>query len=149
MLDLVLAAAHHVLVFALAGILAAELALVGPAMGAAEVRRLTMIDVGYGALAGAVIAVGAARVLLAAKGWAYYSANPFFWAKMATFAAIGVLSIVPTTRYLGWQRTFRQDGSLPAAGAIRLVRAALWVQAALLAIVLFLAAAMARGAGLP
>lgn len=147
MLDLVLAIAHHVLIFALAGILAAELTLVNAGMGAAEVRRLTMIDVGYGALAGMILAVGVMRALFAAKGWAYYSANLFFWAKMAVFATVGILSIWPTIRYINWQRAYRQDGTLPARAQVRGVQAVLWIEAVLFAALLAFAAAMARGYG--
>ncbi len=145
MLDLSLAITHHLLVFALAGILAAELVLVGPRMGAEEVRRLTMIDVGYGALAGLILAVGCMRVVFAAKGWTYYSANPFFWAKMAAFAAIGLLSVLPTVLYVRWQRTFTQNGTLPPHRQIRLVQTVLRTQAALFGVIVAFAATMARG----
>jgi putative membrane protein len=148
MLDLTLAVAHHVLVFALAGILASELALVVRGMSAADLRRLTQIDVLYGAIAGVIVAVGCLRVLFAAKGWHYYAANHFFWAKMATFLAIGLLSLIPTVRYLRWQRTYREDGTLPPPGEVRAVQGVLWLEAALFAGLLAFAAAMARGYGL-
>jgi putative membrane protein len=147
MLDLVLAIAHHLLVFGLAAILAAEMALVNARMGGAEVRRLTTIDSGYGALASLIVAVGTLRVLFAAKGWSYYAGNLFFWAKIGAFVAIGLLSIGPTIRYVRWRRTLVTDGTAPPLAQIRAVQRILWLEAALFAAVLAFAAAMARGYG--
>jgi putative membrane protein len=147
MLDLVLAIAHHLLVFGLAGILAAELGLVSVRMGAIEVRRLAAIDVGYGALATLIVAVGVLRVLFAAKGWAYYAANLFFWAKMGGFAAIGLLSIGPTLRFVRWRRAWTREQALPPTAEIGAVQRLLWLEAALFAGVIACAAAMARGYG--
>ncbi len=45
---------------------------------------------------GAILIVGFSRAVYAAKGWAYYSHNLLFWAKIGTFAVIGLLSIAPT-----------------------------------------------------
>lgn len=148
MLDLTLAVAHHVLIFALAGILAAEIALVGPKMTAEEVRRLTMIDVGYGASAGLIMAIGCMRVMFVAKGWQYYLDNHFFWAKMATFLAIGLVSLFPTVRYIRWQRALREGGGLPPPGQVRAVQVVLWIEVLLFIGLLAFAAAMARGYGI-
>ena len=46
--------------------------------------------------------VGFARANFAAKGWAYYSHNSFFWSKIGTFALVGVLSIIPTIAFSGY-----------------------------------------------
>lgn len=56
MLDLLLAIGHHLLIFAIFGIICVGFWLVLP-------------------------------------GWGYSSQNAFFWAKIATFAAIGLLSL--------------------------------------------------------
>ena len=90
--DLVLAILHHLLAFSLAGIIAAEFVLIGSEMTASTVRRLARIDRHYGMVAMLVILVGAARVAWGLKGWEYYVYNWVFWAKMATFAAVGLLS---------------------------------------------------------
>src|SRR6185503_9076045 len=91
--DLHFAMAHHLLVFTLAGMLAFELGAVRARMEMLDVVRLARADTWYGILAAAIIVVGFSRAVLAAKGWAYYSVNLFFWAKIAAFAVVGILSI--------------------------------------------------------
>ena len=63
------------------------------------------IDAWYGALAGLILIVGFSRAIFAAKGWAYYAHNAFFWAKIGTFIAIALLSVPPTLAFLKWRRT--------------------------------------------
>ena len=48
MLDLILAVAHHVLIFGLFGVLFAEFILVRPGLDQAAVRRIAAIDLWYG-----------------------------------------------------------------------------------------------------
>jgi putative membrane protein len=143
MLDLTLAIAHHILVFGLFGILFAEFFAVRPGISRETVQRIAMIDLFYGTLAGLIIVVGFARALFAAKGWAYYSHNAFFWAKLGTFAAIGILSVPPTFAYLNWRRA----GAVPSDVQIKNARFYLHLELALFPIVLICAAAMARGYG--
>ncbi len=143
MLDLALAIAHHLLVFALFGILFAELISVRPGMDREAVARIAAIDICYGVLAGLIIVVGFSRAIFAAKGWTYYSHNAFFWAKLGTFAAVGVLSVPPTLDYIRWRRA----NIAPSAVQVRVVRRYLWVEVALFALLPAFAAAMARGYG--
>ena len=49
-------------------------------------------------LAMLIIVVGVGRVLFGLKGWEFYVYNWAFWAKMAAFALVGLLSIQPTIR---------------------------------------------------
>jgi putative membrane protein len=143
MLDLVLAILHHLLVFALVAVMFAELVSVLRGMGAAAVARVASLDASYGVLAGLIIIVGFARALFAAKGWDYYQHNAFFWAKIGTFAVIGLLSVPPTLAYLKWRRT----GTAPTDEAVAGVRRYLLIEAVLFAPLLAFAAAMARGYG--
>lgn len=143
MLDLVLAIAHHILVFALFGILFAELMLVRPGMDLPTIQRVGRIDLAYGALAGLIIVVGFARAGMAAKGWAYYSHNGFFWAKIATFLLVGLLSVPPTIAFIKWRRA----GTLPTDAQVKGVRRFIHYEAALFALLPGFAAAMARGYG--
>ena len=114
MLDLSLAILHHILVFGLVAMLMAERVMVSSAP--IDVRRLARLDGGFGAVAGLILVVGAARVIWGGKGWAFYESNPFFWAKVATFAIIGLVSIAPTRRFLAWAKAARSDaGFQPAA----------------------------------
>jgi putative membrane protein len=143
MLDLVLAIVHHVLIFGIFGIVVAEFMAVRPGMSNAAAVRIASIDLWYGVLAGAVVIIGFFRAVFAAKGWAYYSHNAFFWAKIATFAGIGLLSVPPTLAFIRW----RKSGFAPGHAGIARARRYLHVELALFVPVLVFAAAMARGYG--
>jgi putative membrane protein len=143
MLDLLMAVLHHLIVFALFGVLLAELVSVRRGMDTATIARIAATDRWYGVLAGLIVVVGFARAIFAAKGWDYYLHNAFFWAKIGTFVAIALLSIPPTLEFLKWRRT----GTAPTDEAVARVRRYLWIEVALFAPLLAFAAAMARGYG--
>jgi putative membrane protein len=146
--DLALAIVHHLLVFMLAGILAIEIGTVRLAMKRDEILGVGRIDNWYGILAGAILVVGFIRATAAAKGWAYYAVNLFFWAKIATFVVVGLLSIVPTVAIIRWRRALKSDATFaPPADAIHRIRGYLWAEAALFLLLPVFAAAMARGYG--
>ena len=144
MLDLVLAIAHHLLVFLLAAILAAEWVLVRPGLSGPSLALLGRIDGAYGGVAMAVIVVGICRVLFGLRGWEYYVSNHAFWGKMVAFVIVGLLSIRPTMRIIAWRRS--GTGVVPE-GEIRAVRSWIKGEVFFLALVLVFAAAMARGIG--
>lgn len=141
MFDLTLAIAHHLLVFGLLAILTAEMLLVRKGMDAAAVRKVGGIDIAYGVVAGLILLVGFARAGMAAKGWSFYSHNGFFWAKVAVFLVIGLLSLPPTIAYFRWKKALPTD--VQVAGVRR------WLHAELVLFPLLpiFAAAMARGYG--
>ncbi len=148
MTDLILAIAHHLLVFALVAVMAIEAALVRPGLSTGLLPRLAKIDAGYGALAMTIIAVGIGRVVFGAKGADFYLSNPWFWGKMIAFAAIGILSIGPTLTFTRWRRAASADPAFaPPAQAIQRIRRFIIAELALLPIVLACAAAMARYGG--
>lgn len=143
--DTVLAIVHHVLVFALFGLLMAELVLVRPGLGAETVRRLAGLDGAYGGIALAVLVVGIARVVWGAKGWDYYADNPWFWAKLTAFVLAGLLSIRPTMRFVAWRRNAGADATaVVPAGEIARVRGLIHAQLGLLVLIPVFAALMAR-----
>lgn len=143
MVDLVLAGAHHLLAFGLVALLMGQGVLLKPER--LDPMALSRLDAAYGATAVLVLAVGVARVAAGARGWDFYQANPFFWAKVATFGLIGLISIWPTLRFLAWRRALRRDPAFrpPAAEASR-VRRMVGLEALLLVPLLAFAAAMAR-----
>jgi putative membrane protein len=143
MLDLLLAIGHHLLIFAIFGIICTEFWAVRPGMSSASVARIASVDLWYGALAAAVIVVGFCRAIFAAKGWAYYSHNAFFWAKLGTFALIGLLSVPPTLAFIRW----RKAAQAPNESQVRSARRYLHSELALFAFLPIFAAAMARGYG--
>lgn len=142
--DFLLASVHHVLVFGLVAVFAAEAALLRPGLAGAALVRVGRLDRVYGLLAVAVILVGVARVLFGLKGWEFYVSNHAFWGKMLAFVAIGLLSIGPTVAIIRWSRS---PGSPVPDEEISRVRRYVRAQAALFAVLVVLAAAMARGIG--
>ncbi len=143
MLDLVLAIDHHLLIFAIFGVLVTELILLRRGMDQTAVAQMGAIDLWYGLLAGLIIIVGFSRAIFAAKGWDYYAHNAFFWAKIGTFAAIGLLSLPPTFAYIRWRRA----KVIPTDAQVKGTRLYLWLELGLFALLPIFAAAMARGYG--
>jgi putative membrane protein len=145
MTDLTLAVLHHILVFGLAIMLAMELALVRPGMSGADVARAARLDAGYGATAGLVILVGVLRVLYGLKGPGYYLDNVWFWAKLVSFGAMALFSLIPTIRFLRWRKAGTANpGFVPTADDIGSVRNLLRLQIVALILIVIFAAAMAR-----
>jgi putative membrane protein len=142
-LNLVLAIAHHLAVFILVAIFAAEFALLRPGIEGKRLIQLGKIDGAYGALAGLVVVVGILRVLFGGTGWEYYAGNWAFWLKMAAFIAVGLASIPPTLAIIRW----RKAGTPPSDTDVNSARRYVHLQAGLLLLIPALAAAMARGYG--
>ena len=143
MLDLVLTIGHHVLIFAIFGILFAEFWILRSDLSPATAARIASIDLWYGVFAGAVVVIGFCRAIFAAKGWTYYSHNVYFWMKIAIFAAVGLLSLPPTFEFIRW----RKLAVAPGESEIKAVRRYLHVEVALFMLLPIFAAAMARGYG--
>ncbi len=143
MRDLVLAIGHHVLAFGIFGILFAEFWMLRSGLSQATAARLASIDLWYGVFAGALVVVGFCRAFFAAKGWSYYSHNVYFWAKIAVFAAVGLLSLPPTIAFIRW----RKLAVAPNESDLKRVRRYLHVEVALFMLLPIFAAAMARGYG--
>jgi len=143
MLDLLLAIDHHLLIFSILGTICAELWAVRQGLSSAMAGRIASIDLWYGILAAAVLVLGFCRAVFAAKGWGYYSHNAFFWAKLGTFAAVGLLSLPPTLSFMRWRKFALQ----PSDGDIQRIRGYLHLELALFMLLPIFAAAMARGYG--
>lgn len=143
MLDLILACVHHLLIFSLFGLLLAEFLLLRPELDTNTIVKISRVDLMYGGSAAVLLLVGFARAVFAAKGWAYYSHNAFFWAKLGTFLLIALLSIPPTLALTRWRRT----GESPAKEAVISVRRLFHYELALFVLLPVFAAAMARGYG--
>ncbi len=145
MTDLWLAIAHHVLVFGLAMMLAAEGLLVREGMNSADAARVARLDSGYGGTASLVILIGILRVIYGAKGSLYYVENVWFWAKIASFLCVGLFSIPPTLRFFAWRSALKtSSGFVPEAADIGRVRFYIRMELHFLIAVIALAAVMAR-----
>ena len=146
--DLLLAAGHHLLVFGLVAMLVAEAVLLRGALDPPTLRRLARLDAGYGACAGLLLVVGLCRIAFGVKGHDFYLHNPWFHAKLGAFLLVGLLSLLPTVRFLRWRRALRADPDFaPAADEQPRLRRVLRLELALVALIFVLAAAMARHGG--
>ncbi len=149
LVDLILTILHHLLVFSLVGCLAAELAAVRPKMTREQISHLGILDTAYGAIAGLIVVVGFGRVFFGAKGPDYFIANPIFWAKIGCFVLVGIISVPPTVRIIGWRRSLRADaGFVVPADEVASVRRFMISEALLIPLILIFAAMMVRGYGL-
>ena len=149
MTDLLLAIVHHLIVFGLAAVLAAELALMrSSTMSPQTVKLLGRFDFFYGMLAMAILVVGFVRVWFGAKGPDFYMHNHAFWAKIAAFAVVGLISIKPTMCILAWQKSLKANAAfVPTLPEIAKLRRWLLIELHVFALIPIFAAMMARGVG--
>ena len=147
LLDAALAYLHFVFAFILAGALAAEVFVRRLPVTAPVARLLLRIDLFYAIAALGVIAAGISRVVWGAKGQVYYMHEPFFWAKMATFAVIGLISIGPTRAFFRWNKSAAAADFAVADAERKRVRRLVMIEVHLLALLPLFAALMARGFG--
>lgn len=147
-IDLLLAIVHHLAVFTLVALYAAEFTLLRPGLAGPRIHQLARIDAAYGGMAGLVIVVGIFRVVFGAVGWEYYVTNLAFWGKMAAFLVMGLLTIPPTMAIRTWLKASATDGHYaPPATEIAASRRFVHLQAGVLVLIPIFAAAMARGYG--
>jgi putative membrane protein len=115
----------------------------------AEARRIQLCDRWYGIFAVLVLVVGFLRVYFFEKGHAFYTANPFFHAKLGLFVAVGLLSIYPTIRFIKWRpQTSRGQAPVVSESEYRRITAVLRAEMGLLLGVALCASLMSRGVGL-
>ncbi len=146
--DLLLAIGHHLLMFTLVVVLVMEIMLIRPEMTSAHVRRVGRLDIAYGATAGLILVVGFSRVFFGLKGPTFYLTDLFFWAKIAAFLTVGLLSVPPTMRIIGWRAAMKGNESFrPESAEIRAVRGYMHWEAVVFGLIPIFAALMARGYG--
>lgn len=139
---------HFVFAFILVGALAAASFILRLPVDSRVARVLLRVDLFYGVSAVLLILAGISRIVWGERGWAYYQVQPFFWAKMATFALIGLLSIGPTRAFLRWTKAFNADATYtPPEADVKRVRRLVMVEMHLVPLLLLFAALMARGIG--
>ncbi|WP_292133243.1 DUF2214 family protein [Mesorhizobium sp.] len=117
-------------------------------MATCPLKRLAGIDRHYGIIAALIIIVGIGRVVWGLKGWEFYVHNWVFWAKMAAFGIVGLLSIVPTVRFISWSRQASTNPSFAVpVGELASVKTYIRAEAFVFLLIPVFAAAMARGYG--
>ena len=144
--DAALSFLHFVFAFLVVGTLTAEAFVLRLPVDGRVARLLLRIDAFYGASAVGVILAGAARVAWGAKEAAFYLESPLFWAKMAAFAAVWLISVGPTRAFMRWVKAAGADSAfaIDEADAKR-VRRAVMLEVHLLVLVPLFAVLMARG----
>jgi putative membrane protein len=116
---------------------------------AGALGRLFQADGAWGAAALLWLATGLVRAFGGLeKSPDFYIHNGFFWVKMALFASVFALEMLPMTTFMRW-RGARSRGSAPAVGAhLSLLITVNDVELAIVIVIPFVAALMARGAWL-
>jgi putative membrane protein len=139
---------HHAAAFLVVAALMVELVLLKGELTPASARSVLRMDMVYGIAATVLLVVGFVRVFHTEKGSAYYFASGPFLVKLALFIAVGLLSIYPTIKFLGWRKALR-EGRAPDfdAGTRRKVRMLVHLELTLLFVIMLLAVMMARGIG--
>lgn len=140
--------ALHVLALAL-GLPAVYLrgrALKGP-LDAGGLRRLFAADNVWGIAAVLWLVTGLLRAFTGLeKGTAFYLGSSAFWLKMTFFALILVLEVRPMITFIRWRVGLRQGRSPDVSGA-RALYVVNHIEMALVVLMVFTAAFMARGFG--
>ena len=137
---------HYLAMILIAGFLVAEMVVCRPSLEAEQVRLLPRLDVVFFGAALLALATGLLRLFFYAKGVGFYTGNPTFWAKMALYVIIAVLSIKPTRTFVRWKRA-AASGAAPAGDEIAGARRFIHIELGLLALMPLMAVLMARGIG--
>ena len=146
--DLLLAAGHHILVFALVAMLVTQSILLRGPIDPPALKRLAGVDAGYGAVAGLLLAVGLLRIFYGLKGYDFYLHNPWFHAKLSAYLLAAVLSFWPTLRFMRWRKAAQADPAfVPSMTQIAGLRRIVRFELVLVAAIFVFAAAMARHGG--
>jgi putative membrane protein len=146
--DAGLAWLHFIFAFILVGAITAELFMLRLPVNAAVAQRILRADLFYAGSVVGLILAGGSRVLWGAKGWAFYEAEPFFWAKMGMFLVIGLISIAPTRAFMRWVKAAKADAAFTAPEAeVKSARRWVLIEVHLIAVLLLFASLMARGIG--
>lgn len=146
--DALLAYFHFIAIILLFTFMSIEAVVMRNPLDANGVRLITRVDAFYGASAGLVLVSGLLRVFLGAKGGAFYTGNPVFYAKVGLFLVVGAMSIAPTLRFFRWARALKADPAfIPGVEEQRSTRRIVMAQIHLAALLPLLAVLMSRGIG--
>jgi putative membrane protein len=139
---------HHLAAFALVAALVVEFVLIRDELTVARARKIQVTDMIFGIASGSVLVIGFLRVFFFAKGSAYYFHSIPFIAKIALFAIVGLLSILPTVEFLSWGKAVKA-GRVPVVNPskLRTIRSIIHYELVGVVLILLCAALMAKGVG--
>lgn len=112
-----------------------------------ELRRLFAADTVWGIAAALWLTTGLLRAFAGLeKGTAFYLASPLFWLKLGLFLLIVALEIRAMVTFMRWRRALGR-GTMPDTSAARALYLLNHIELALVVVIVFVAAFMARGFG--
>jgi len=137
---------HHIAAFVVVGALMVELVVLRNDLTIQSARSVLRMDMAYGIAALVLLVVGFTRVFHTEKGAGYYFASGSFLTKLTLFIIVGLLSIYPTMKFMGWRKALR-EGRVPEfdAGVRRKVRMLIHIELTLIFVIILMAVMMARG----
>ena len=137
---------HHAAAFIVVATLMVELVILKNDLTVPSARSVLRMDMVYGISATVLLVAGLARVFYTEKGSAYYFASGPFLVKLTLFIIVGLLSIYPTMRFMGWRKALREQ-RVPDfdAGTRRKVRMLIHIELTLIFVIILMAIMMARG----
>lgn len=145
-LDAVLAYLHYTAVFVLFAFLTVEVVVSRGTLDAKTVGLLARVDLWYVGATAVALVTGFARALWGAKGWAFYSGDWVFHAKVTLFLVVAGLAIPPALAILRWnRRAAAEPGFTVADDERRRLRRYLMWEVHVAALIPILAVVMARG----
>ena len=114
-----------------------------------ECISIIIADVIYGLAGLLIIVTGILRVKFFGQGSEFYTQNPLFWFKVASYIAIGLLSLYPTITYILWAIPLSKN-KLPNITSNLVTRFRFIINFELIgfSLIPLLATLMARGVGL-
>ncbi|HEU4369149.1 MAG TPA: DUF2214 family protein [Methylomirabilota bacterium] len=112
-----------------------------------ELHRLFAADTVWGIAALLWLVTGLLRAFAGLeKGTAFYLASPLFWLKLGLFLLVVALEIRPMVTFMRWRMALSR-GTMPDTSAARALYLLNHIELALVVVIVFIAAFMARGFG--
>jgi putative membrane protein len=148
-LDAILAYIHFLSIIALVSTVVVEAFLCRPGLTLLWTQRLGRVDLLYLVTSILALSSGLLRMFFGAKGAAFYYNNPVFWVKIGLFIIVGLISIIPTMRFIRWAKRLQagegngkiDDQEVNGTAAI------IYLELGLLALIPLMGSLMARGFG--
>ncbi len=114
-----------------------------------ETISIIVADIIYGLAGVMLILTGILRVRYFGQGAEFYTQNPLFWIKVASYIAVGLLSLYPTITYILWAIPLSRK-KLPVLSQDLVARFRLIINIELIgfSLIPLIATLMARGIGL-
>ena len=149
MLEVILAYSHFISIITLVSTVVAEAFLCRPGLTLPWVQRLGRVDLLYLVAALLALSSGLLRMFFGATGAAFYYNNPVFWTKIGLFVVVGLISIIPTMRFIRWTKRLQTDesNSKLTDQEVTATAAIIYLELGLLALIPLMGSLMARGFG--